>query len=64
MPSHDNSRAVSELHTDEHLLSRAFPAPSHAHRTPFQRDRERIVRDFKSDDTFIITRSDVMKALS
>jgi dGTPase len=44
MPSHDNPRAVPEHHTDEHLLSRAFPAPSHAHRTPFQRDRERIVQ--------------------
>jgi len=44
MPSDHNPRAVSESHTDEHLLSREFPAPSHAHRTPFQRDRERIVQ--------------------
>ena len=44
MPPHHNPRAVSETHTDEHLLSREFAAPSHAHRTPFQRDRERIVQ--------------------
>jgi len=44
MSSPHNPRAVSESDTDEQLLSRAFPAPSHAHRTPFQRDRERIVQ--------------------
>jgi len=42
MPLNPNPRAV--LETDTPLLSRAFPAPSHAHRTPFQRDRERIVQ--------------------
>ena len=42
MPSNQNPRAVPE--TDNPLLSRAFEAPSHAHRTPFQRDRERIVQ--------------------
>jgi dGTPase len=42
MPSNPNPRAVSDA--DAALLARAFAAPLHAHRTPFQRDRERIVQ--------------------
>ena len=44
MPLHQNPRAVSESDPGAPLCARAFPAPSHAHRTPFQRDRERIVQ--------------------
>ncbi len=44
MPTNPNPRAVSESDPGAPLLTRAFPAPSHAHRTPFQRDRERIVQ--------------------
>jgi dGTPase len=39
-----NAQAVSESESANPLFTRAFPAPSHAHRTPFQRDRERIVQ--------------------
>lgn len=39
-----NPRAVSELDLACDMLTRAFPAPAHPHRTPFQRDRERIVQ--------------------
>jgi len=39
-----NPRAVAETDLSGPLFSRAFPAPSHAQRTPFQRDRERIVQ--------------------
>ncbi len=39
-----NPRAVSELDVDDPLFARAFPAPNHPSRTPFQRDRERIVQ--------------------
>ena len=42
MPSSSNPQAVSDL--DVHLQTRAFPAPPHTDRTPFQRDRERIVQ--------------------
>ena len=42
MSSSSNPRAVNE--TDAPLQSRAYPAPPHPHRTPFQRDRERIVQ--------------------
>lgn len=44
MRAEHNPRAVSESDPGAPLLSREFPAPSHAHRTPFQRDRERIVQ--------------------
>jgi dGTPase len=44
MSSHSNPRAVDESDPASPLFSRDFPAPSHAHRTPFQRDRERIVQ--------------------
>ncbi len=44
MPLQQNPRAVSESDPGAPLCTRAFPAPSHAHRTPFQRDRERIVQ--------------------
>jgi dGTPase len=44
MSSNPNPRAVTETDPGAPLLTRAFPAPSHAHRTPFQRDRERIVQ--------------------
>ena len=36
--------AVQDIGPDNVLLSRAYPAPDHAFRTPFQRDRERIVQ--------------------
>ncbi len=42
MPSSFNPQAVRE--EDAALLARAFPAPPHTDRTPFQRDRERIVQ--------------------
>ena len=42
MPSSPNPQAVSDV--DPLLRSRAFPAPPHTERTPFQRDRERIVQ--------------------
>ncbi len=42
MSSSSNPQAVSEA--DSTLLSRAFPAPPHTDRSPFQRDRERIVQ--------------------
>ena len=42
MPLLLNPQAVSEAPGP--LLEREFPAPAHAHRTPFQRDRERIVQ--------------------
>ncbi len=42
MPSPSNPQAVSDL--DALLETRAFPAPPHTDRTPFQRDRERIVQ--------------------
>ena len=44
MSTKPNLRAVSESDPGAPLLAREFPAPSHAHRTPFQRDRERIVQ--------------------
>lgn len=42
MSSAANPRAVPDSHPE--LLTRAHPAPHHALRTPFQRDRERIVQ--------------------
>ena len=36
--------AVQDFGPDNVLLSRAYPAPDHPFRTPFQRDRERIVQ--------------------
>ena len=36
--------AVKSGGSGNELLERAFPAPVHPHRTPFQRDRERIVQ--------------------
>ncbi len=42
MPSPSNPQAVSDL--DALLETRAFSAPPHTDRTPFQRDRERIVQ--------------------
>jgi dGTPase len=44
MPFRSNPRAVQESDPSSPLFAREFPAPSHAHRTPFQRDRERIVQ--------------------
>jgi dGTPase len=44
MPFLPNPRAVADHDASAPLLSRAFPAPPHAQRTPFQRDRERIVQ--------------------
>ena len=40
----DHARAVSDTNPGDPLFERAFPAPAHASRTPFQRDRERIVQ--------------------
>ena len=40
----DHARAVSDTNPGDPLFERAFPAPPHASRTPFQRDRERIVQ--------------------
>ncbi len=42
MPSALNPLAVA--FTDDLLTTRDFPAPPHPHRSPFQRDRERIVQ--------------------
>ncbi len=42
MSSPSNPQAVSDA--DPLLQTRAFPAPPHIDRTPFQRDRERIVQ--------------------
>lgn len=39
-----NPHAVSEHDLTDALFARAFPAPNHPSRTPFQRDRERIVQ--------------------
>ena len=39
-----NPRAVSDASLSDPLFTRDFPAPHHATRTPFQRDRERIVQ--------------------
>ncbi len=44
MPQTLNPRAVSDGDLSDPLLIRAFPAPNHPTRTPFQRDRERIVQ--------------------
>jgi dGTPase len=44
MPFPPNPRAVADNDATAPLLSRAFPAPAHAERTAFQRDRERIVQ--------------------
>ncbi len=47
MPLTINPRAVSDIAVSDDqaaLLQRDFPAPSHTHRTAFQRDRERIVQ--------------------
>src|SRR5580698_9713454 len=44
MPHNANPRAIADDDPSSPLLSRAFPAPSHAQRTAFQRDRERIVQ--------------------
>lgn len=42
MPPHSNPLAVAD--TDDSLLLRDHPAPPHPLRSPFQRDRERIVQ--------------------
>jgi dGTPase len=42
MPYRSNPLAVAD--TGDELHSRAYSAPPHPHRTPFQRDRERIVQ--------------------
>ncbi len=42
MPQHPNPLAVAD--TDDQLLLRDHPAPPHPNRSPFQRDRERIVQ--------------------
>ena len=42
MPQHPNPLAVAD--TDDQLLLRDYPAPPHPNRSPFQRDRERIVQ--------------------
>ena len=42
MPQTHNPRAVPD--TNDPLLAREFPAPEHASRTAYQRDRERIVQ--------------------
>ena len=44
MVSEQNRCAVRELDPLDPLFSRAFPAPPHESRSPFQRDRERIVQ--------------------
>ena len=44
MSEDDNPRAVSESHSQDILFSRVFPAPEHPSRSPFERDRERIVQ--------------------
>jgi dGTPase len=44
MPLNPNPRAVAGIDPVDPLLARAFPAPAHAHRSAFQRDRERIVQ--------------------
>src|ERR1700677_4343791 len=44
MPFTPNPRAVADNDASAPLVSRAFPAPAHEHRTAFQRDRERIVQ--------------------
>jgi dGTPase len=38
-----NPAAVTDQDSNDPLLSRVYPAPSHPYRTPYQRDRERIV---------------------
>ncbi len=43
MSSATNPRAVSDSGLNDPQFSRAYPAPAHPSRTPFQRDRERIV---------------------
>jgi dGTPase len=42
MPYRSNPLAVADI--GDELHSRAYAAPPHPHRTPFQRDRERIVQ--------------------
>ena len=44
MDFRDNVRAVTEADPASPLFARIFAAPAHPHRTPFQRDRERIVQ--------------------
>ena len=44
MPFNSNPLAVHHLDEDDLLLTRDYPAPPHPHRSPFQRDRERIVQ--------------------
>jgi len=44
MSSSSNPQAVDESDDSSPLLTRAFSAPAHPHRTAFQRDRERIVQ--------------------
>ena len=44
MDFRDNARAVTEADPASPLFARIFAAPAHPHRTPFQRDRERIVQ--------------------
>ena len=44
MPQTPNPRAVPDHDPTDPLFARAFPAPGHPTRTPFQRDRERIVQ--------------------
>jgi dGTPase len=44
MPVPQSSCAVRDDDSGDPLLQRVYPAPAHPHRTPFQRDRERIVQ--------------------
>jgi dGTPase len=44
MPFNSNPLAVQHSDEDDLLLTRDYPAPPHPHRSPFQRDRERIVQ--------------------
>ena len=44
MMSHSLHHCAVTSAADEHLFARVFPAPLRATRTPFQRDRERIVQ--------------------
>ena len=44
MPLLPNPCAVQDRDSNDSLLSRVYPAPAHSFRSPFQRDRERIVQ--------------------
>jgi dGTPase len=44
MPATTPKLAVLDDRLDDALLTRAYPVPPHPNRTPFQRDRERIVQ--------------------